>query len=89
MGDSSQEGEKGCTRMASERGPHEPASVIAHNLINKLTAIVGHSDLLIESTERGTEYARRLTLIRDIAESAAKELIEHRRTIEAEKRKAG
>ncbi|HUD63096.1 MAG TPA: hypothetical protein VMQ17_00885 [Candidatus Sulfotelmatobacter sp.] len=65
------------------------ASVIAHNLINSLTAIVGHSDLLIESTERGTEYARRLTLIRDIAESAAKELIEHRRTIEAEKRKAG
>ena len=75
--------------MALERGPHDPASVIAHNLINKLTAIVGHSDLLIESIERGTEHARRLTLIRDIAESAAKELIEHRRTIEAEKRKAG
>jgi hypothetical protein len=53
------EGEKGCTRMAPEREPHEPASVIAHNLINKLTAIVGHSDLLIESTERGAEYARR------------------------------
>ncbi len=48
--------------MASEREPHEPASVIVHNLINKLTAIVGHSDLLIESTERGTEYARWLTL---------------------------
>jgi hypothetical protein len=75
--------------MASEREPREPASVIVHNLINKLTAIVGHSDLLIESTERGTEYARWLTLIRDLAESAAKELVEHRRRTEAEKRKAG
>jgi hypothetical protein len=69
--------------MASEREPHELASVIAHDLINKLTVNVGHSDPLIESTERGTEYARQLTLIRDITESAAKDLIDHRRAIEA------
>jgi hypothetical protein len=56
---------------------HQPACMIAHNLVNKLAAIVGHSDLLIEKTTPGTEYAARLTVIRDIAESAAKELGRH------------
>jgi len=75
--------------MRSKRERHQPVCMVAHNLVNKLAAIVGHSDLLIQRTERGTEYARRLTLIRNIAESAAKELGEHQLRMEAERRRAG
>jgi len=61
----------------------------AHDLINKLAAIIGQCDLLNEMMEQGTENARKLALIRDIADSAVKELREHQREIEAERRKAG
>jgi hypothetical protein len=63
--------------------------MVAHDLINQFSDIIGHCDLLIEETEQGTEHARRLTLIRDIAKGAAKELAEHQRQLEAETRKAG
>ena len=75
--------------MDSKGKSHEPVCMVAHDLVNKLAAIVGHCDLLGEMTEPGTEYARRLAKIRGIAESAVNELNEHRRKIEAEKRKAG
>jgi hypothetical protein len=75
--------------MASKGERRQPSWAFAHNLVNKLSAIVGHCDLLDEMTEQGTESARRITRIRDIAESAAKELTEHQRRIEAERRKAG
>ena len=63
--------------------------MVAHHLINQLGAITGHCDLLIEQTEQGTEYARRLTLIRHIAETAAKELAEIQRAVDAKTRKTG
>jgi DNA-binding FrmR family transcriptional regulator len=63
--------------------------MMAHHLINQLGAITGHCDLLIEQTEQGTECARRLTLIRAIAETAAKELVEIQREVDAKTRKAG
>ncbi len=66
---------------------HQPAFMVAHDLVNKLSAIVGHCDLLIEETEQGTEHARRLTLIRDTANTAAKELKEHQRQLEVEMRR--
>jgi hypothetical protein len=63
--------------------------MVAHHLINQLGAITGHCDLLIEQTEQGTEYVRRLRLIRQIAETAAKELVEIQREVDAKTRKAG
>jgi hypothetical protein len=63
--------------------------MVAHHLINQLGAIIGHCDLLIEQTEQGTEHTRRLTLIRTIAETAAKELVEIQREVDAKTRKAG
>jgi hypothetical protein len=76
-------------RMASpKREPHEPPCMIAHNLITKITVIVGRCDLLNESNHT-IESARQIVAIPDIAESTVQELIEHQRTIEAEKRKAG
>jgi len=63
--------------------------MVAHDMVNKLAAIVGHCDLLSEMTEQGTEYAKRVAVIRDIAESAVKELTEYQRKAAAEIRKAG
>jgi hypothetical protein len=71
--------------MASKGRQHELACMFAHSLVNKLSAIVGNCDLLYEKTEKGTEYARRLAVIRDLAESAAKELAEHQRNVENKK----
>jgi hypothetical protein len=60
--------------MASKAERHQP--MVAHDLVNKLSIIIGNCHLLNEMTEPGTEYARRLALIRDTAESAVKELTE-------------
>lgn len=38
----------------------------------------------LEQTERGTDYARKLTMIREAAEAAAKEITEHQRRLDAE-----
>ena len=75
--------------MGKER--HQPACMAAHHLVNQFSAIVGHCDLLIEITEQGTEHARRLAVIREIANTAIKQLAEHQRELEAEarRRKAG
>jgi hypothetical protein len=75
--------------MSSKRERHQPVYRVAHHLINQLGAITGHCDLLIEQMEQGTEYVRRLTLIRAIAETAAKELVEMQREVDAKTRKAG
>ncbi len=74
--------------MSSKRECHQPVHMVAHHLINQLGAITGHCDLLIEQTEQCTEYARRLTLIRAIAETAAKELAEIQMEVGAKTRKA-
>jgi hypothetical protein len=54
---------------------------VAHNLVNKLSAIIGHSELLGTKAEQGTECAKRLILILDLAKSAAHELTEHQSQI--------
>ena len=68
--------------MGMER--HQPASMAAHHLINQLSNIVGHCDLLIEKTESGTEFRRRLEVIRDIASKAIEELTEYQRQLKAD-----
>lgn len=56
----------------------------AHKLINKLSIIIGNCDLLIQKTDVDAEQARRVALIREIADTAVKELIEHQRQAELE-----
>ena len=75
--------------MASETERHEPACMVAHNLISKLAAIVGRCDLLNQRTEQSAGSAKHIAVIRDMAESAIKELTEHQRSIEAERQKVG
>jgi phage gp37-like protein len=67
--------------MASEREPHEPACMVAHNVISKLAAIVGRCDLLNGRRQSDPESAKHVAAIREIAESTIKELTEHQRTI--------
>lgn len=79
------EGQVGSTR--SKAGHNEPACMAAHNLIGKLSNIMGNSDLLIERIEPHRDHARRPAVIREIASTAAHELAEHQHQTEAEKRK--
>jgi hypothetical protein len=59
-------------------GKAEPADLLVHNVVNKLSAIIGFCDLLIEKAEKqDAECARRLLSIHELAKSAAKELTDH------------
>ena len=80
--------------MKSKVENHPPACMVAHYMISKLGAIIGFCDLLIETTEEGTEQARQLGMIRAVAETATTEMVEHQRRVKVEtqkteKRRAG
>jgi hypothetical protein len=58
----------------------QPPCLLAHALLNKLSAIVGYSDLLLEKVEKEegeTECVKRLKIIHALAASAAKDLSDH------------
>lgn len=65
------------SNMPSKGELPQPVRGVIHDLVNKLSTIVGNCDLLNEMTEQGTEYAKRLAIIRHAAVSAAKDLTEH------------
>ena len=53
------------------------------DLVNKLAVISGHCDLLSDHLKEGSPCAKRVSIIREIAQGAAKELDEyHRRLVE-------
>jgi hypothetical protein len=58
----------------STRQFDEPAYLLGHRLIDKLAVIVGNCDLLEARVEAGSEFAKRLALIRDTAKQMANEL---------------
>ena len=61
------------------RNSHEPVCMIGHDLINNLSAIIGHCELLIEVMAPGTIYDKRVILIREIARAGVKKIEEHER----------
>lgn len=61
----------------SNVGCYEPACLLAHRLVDKLSVIIGHCDLVSEEAEPGSECAKRLNLIHDVAAEMAKELSAH------------
>lgn len=80
--------------MKSKVESHPQTCMVAHYMISKLGAIIGFCDLLIETIPEGTEQAQQLSMIREVAETAAREMVEHQRQVKAEtpkteKRKAG
>ena len=58
-------------------GKYRPSCILAHELINKLTVIVGHCDLLKENAPEDSHCLERLMQIREVAKSMAEELNSH------------
>lgn len=57
-----------------DREKYRPECPLAHELINKLSVIVGHCDLLVEQVTERTPAFDRALLIRNLAKSVAEEL---------------
>jgi hypothetical protein len=64
--------------MRSKGMCSRPTYLVVHALVNKLSGIIGHCDLLLEKAEPGTEYEKRLAAICDIAHATVNELTAHR-----------
>lgn len=58
-------------------------AALAHDVVNKLSAIVGLCDLLVERMEHDGEAASQLTTILDLARTAAADLKEFQRQLAA------
>jgi len=56
---------------------HQPNCMMAHTLINKMSVIIGHCDLMAEQEQMGSPQRTHLGLIRDIARTMTEELREH------------
>jgi hypothetical protein len=66
--------------MRANRTKNQPPCSLAHDLVNKLSTIIGFCDLFAEKAERqgqDEECARWLAIIREQAESGAKHLADH------------
>jgi hypothetical protein len=57
---------------------YQPNCIVAHDLINRLSIIVGYCDLLTDEEPEDSVCHDRLLKIREIANTAAEELGEHR-----------
>ncbi len=61
----------------SNVGCYEPACLLAHRLVDKLSVIVGCCELASAEVEPGSDCAKRLDVIQDAAAEMAKELSVH------------
>jgi len=60
-----------------------------HDLVNKLAVIVGHCDLLSEHLKEGSQCAKRVGTIQEIAREMGKELKEYQCLLSESARRAG
>jgi hypothetical protein len=74
--------------LQSKVGSFQPLCQLSHDLINQLSVIVGNCDLLSKEALEGSEYARRLFLIREVAKEMAKQLNQHECNVDARIRPA-
>jgi hypothetical protein len=59
-------------------------ALFVHDLVNKLAVIVGHCDLVSDHLKEGSQCAKRVNEVQDIAREIAKELNEyHGQVLEA------
>ena len=58
-------------------GHYQPSCMLAHDVINRLSVIVGYCDLLADETPEGSDCRKRLLTIRNLAKLAAADLTEH------------
>jgi hypothetical protein len=58
----------------SNRDPYQPDCPLAHDLINKLSVIVGHCDLLVGKVPENSPLFEPMRRVRDLAKSVGEEL---------------
>jgi hypothetical protein len=58
-------------------GHYEPACMLAHRLLDKLSIIIGHCELVSEAVPHGSECAKRLDRIHSVAAEMAADLSTH------------
>jgi signal transduction histidine kinase len=66
-----------CVVKNSHGGPDLTVGMLAHELLNRLSIIIGNCDLVSERTQADSESARLLSLIRESARSMAVDLSSH------------
>lgn len=59
-----------------EKEYQEPPGLTVHELINKMSIILGYCDLLLEEAKVGSRAAKRLYLIRNVAQNLVEGLRE-------------
>lgn len=70
------EGEVHAVWQGSKNTQHQPECPLAHDLINKLSVVVGNCELLLENTPADSPLMSRMKLVRDTARSMAADLAE-------------
>ena len=73
--------------MRSKEKCRQPTYLVVHDLVNQLSGIIGRCELLLEKAEPGTENAKQLALVCDLAYAAVNKLTAHRRQISADLRR--
>jgi hypothetical protein len=61
----------------SSANTNQPECPLVHALINKLSAVIGNCDLMLENTPEDSPQLARIKLIRDTAKSIVAELAEY------------
>lgn len=61
---------------STTKGSYEPECPMAHDLVNRLSALIGHCDLMIDAVSGDSKLLKNLSVIRNIANGMAKELNE-------------
>ena len=61
----------------STEAKYQPICMLAHDLVNRLSIIVGHCDLIEEEQQDASRRSDSVRTIRDVAKSAAIELADH------------
>lgn len=59
----------------SSGGKYEPECPIAHDLVNKLSVIVGYCDLMMKTTPEDSPLLKQIQAVRSIARAMAGDLI--------------
>ena len=67
----------------AKSGTNQPACIFTHELINRLSVIVGNCDLLKEDLPEDSQGAKRLCLMKDVAKSIAEDLQKHQTSLDA------
>ncbi len=60
----------------------QPSCFLAHDLVNKLSVIVGYCDLMKETAATDPDCAKRLLIVSDLAKRMARELQDHQCQVE-------